>query len=60
MGLNPEGRQSAETEPEKSHLPKGGTTDADHVEPRPRGDIPIEQGVHPDGSGTAQTGPPPQ
>lgn len=59
MGPNPGERQSAQTEPEKSQLPQGGTTNAGHAEPCPTGDVPIEQGVHVDGSGTVQSGPPP-
>ena len=59
MGPNPGGSQSAQTEPEKSQVPQECATIADLVQPRPTGDIPIEQGVHPDDSGTAQTGPPP-
>lgn len=59
MGPNPGRSQSARTEPGKPQPPKECATSADQAQPQPTGDIPIEQSIHPDGSGTAQTGPPP-
>lgn len=59
MGPNPGGSQSAQTEPEKSQLLQECATNADLDQPRLTGDIPIEQSIHPDDSGTAKIGPPP-
>jgi hypothetical protein len=59
MGSNPGGAQRAQTEPETSQRQQECTPHADEVQPQLTGDIPIEQSINPDDSGTAQAGHPP-